>query len=311
MDRELWKSILIAVRSSARKVGWNGGRRRPVYPNWLIVAMYLWSVWHGRPLCWACDRGSYSSVFRPRRLPSVSQFARRIRSEDCQAILQLVQERFAIDPYRVIDRLIIDGKPLLVSPVSGDREAKRGRISGGFGKGYKLHAVIDSACRIISWSVMALNVDEKMVARVLLPEVVQRVRLSGDAIVQADSHYDSAPLHADTIEPLGLCLISPLAGQSQTDGKNRPRKLKRMPRSRRVLIRAWKRCPGMLEYAMSWRDDVERVFGTLTCSTGAAGVSSLPPWVRGLERVRRYVGGKIIFYNAMQHRRLQQKAIAA
>ena len=34
----------------------------------------------------------------------------------------------------------------------------------------------------------------------------------------------------------------------------------------------------------------------LTCTAG--GLAGLPAWVRGLERVRRWVGVKIIVYNA-------------
>ena len=95
MDREFWTSVLNAIHCAARRVGWHGGRRRPVYPNWLIVAMYVWSVWHDRTLSWACDRRHYGALFRPRRLPSISQFTRRIKSDDCQRILQLVHDQFA------------------------------------------------------------------------------------------------------------------------------------------------------------------------------------------------------------------------
>ena len=35
--------------------------------NWLIVAMYAWAVWHDRTTSWACDRGHYTGLFRPRR----------------------------------------------------------------------------------------------------------------------------------------------------------------------------------------------------------------------------------------------------
>jgi hypothetical protein len=43
-------------------------------------------------------------------------------------------------------------------------------------------------------------------------------------------------------------------------------------------------------------DEIERVFGVLSCTAG--GLAGLPAWVRGLERVRRWVGVKIILYNA-------------
>ena len=67
MDYELWTSTLIAIQRAGKRVGWHGGRRKPVYANWLIVAMYIWSVWHDRTLSWACDRRSYGSLFRPRK----------------------------------------------------------------------------------------------------------------------------------------------------------------------------------------------------------------------------------------------------
>ena len=142
MDRELWTSVVVAIRRAAAEVGWNGGRRRPVYPNWLIAAMYVWSVWHDRTLCWACRRGSYAgALFRPPRgaLPSVSQFSRRVRSDDCRRILQRAHDAFA-QRRRVAHRAVVDGKALPVGPVSGDRDARQGRISGAFARGYKLHA---------------------------------------------------------------------------------------------------------------------------------------------------------------------------
>ncbi len=67
MDRELWTLILVAIRRAAAGVGWNGGRRRPVYPNRVIVAMYAWAVWHDRrafacstfaTVLWSSGRGT-------------------------------------------------------------------------------------------------------------------------------------------------------------------------------------------------------------------------------------------------------------
>ena len=51
-----------------------------------------------------------------------------------------------------------------------------------------------------------------------------------------------------------------------------------------------------MNFVLKTRDEIERVFGVLTCTGG--GLSSLPPWVRTLSRVRRWVGVKIILYNA-------------
>lgn len=224
MERELWRSVLAAVRRAAREVGWHGGRRRPVYTNALVVALYVWSAWHDRPLCWACRRDSYGGrLFRPRRLPSPSHFSRRVRGDDCRRILQRVHDAFAQHtwPTRVA---YLDGKPLPVSPVSKDPDATRGKVSGGFARGYKLHALVSERRRIVAWSVMGLNADEKTVAReALLP------RLRTGTLVLADSNYDSAPLHREVAEPLGLCLVHPLRGQRRAVGANRQIKLRQMP----------------------------------------------------------------------------------
>lgn len=293
MDRELWATILIALQRAAAQVGWNGGRRKPVYVNGLIVAMYVWSVAHDRPLSWACRRSSYNGLFRPRRLPSVSQFTRRIKSDDCRRILQLVHDRFAQRGVTTA-AVYIDGKALPVSPVSKDRDARRGKISGAYARGYKLHAAVNAARRIVCWSVMGLNEDEKTVARhALLPNLPPLTR---DGLVLADSHYDSGPLHAQVCEPLGLRLVHPLQGQHRAGGRFRQRKLRQMPPSRRALVHLWDGHPQLMRFVYKARQQIERVFGVLACTAG--GLSNLPAWVRGLDRVRRWVGVKIIQYNA-------------
>ena len=295
MDRELWKLVLDLVKRAAREVGWNGGRRRPRFPNWLIVAMYFWAAWHDRTLSWACDRDHYTSLFRPRKLPSVSRFTRRVKSDDCQAILQRVHDALA-QRGLVINEGYVDGKPLLVSPVSKDRQATRGRVSGGFGKGYKLHAFVNEYRRIVVWSVTGLNEDEKTVALELLPHLPP---MSPDALVLKDSNYDSAPLHKAAAELTPEArLVGPLKGQGRVgpDGHH-PVTLRQMGPERRELLAAWRHWPGLVELALRARDAIERVFGVL-CSTAGGLGTALPPWVRTLDRVRRWVGAKIVLYNA-------------
>jgi hypothetical protein len=306
MDRELWTSILLVIQRAAARVGWHGGRRKPLYLNWLIVAMYAWSVTHDRPLSWACRRGSYGTVFRPRALPSISQFTRRIKSDDCQCILQLVHDRFAQRGV-MTNAIYIDGKPLPVSPVSKDRDAKRGKISGAFARGYKLYAAVNANRRIVVWSVMGLNEDEKTLARhALLPNLPPLTR---DGLVLTDSHYDSAPLHEEVSEPLGMWLVHPLRGQDRAGGKNRWWKLRQMPVSRRALVHEWQQHAELMRFVYKSRQEIERVFGVLICTSG--GLSNLPAWVRHLDRVRRWVGVKIILYNARLELRKTHQPLAA
>ena len=305
MDRELWTLVLAAVQHAARDIGWGGGRRRPLYGNWLIVAMYIWSVWHDRPLCWACARSSYGRLFRPRQLPSVSQFTRRIKSDDCQRILQHVHDAFA--QRRLPTQITcIDAKALPVSPVSKDPDAKRGKISGAYARGYKLHALTNENRRIVVWSLMGLNEDEKTVARVaLLPQLPP---LTPHALVLGDSNYDSAPLHRALPQPLGVWL-HPLRGQDRVGGRYRARKLRQMPPSRRALVQLWEKHATLARFVLKSRGDIERVFGILTCTAG--GLASLPAWVRRLGRVRRWVGVKIVLYNVRLAVREKRQSLAA
>jgi hypothetical protein len=295
MDRELWTLVFAAVKRAARRVGWSGGRRAPRYPNWLIAAMYVWCCWHDRPLCWACDRGHYGGLFRPRRLPSVSQFTRRVKGDDFQRILQFVHDELA-QRGLVCHEGYVDGKALLVSPVSKDRQATRGKVSGGFAKGYKLHAFVNEHRRIVVWSTTGLSEDEKTVAMHLLPHLPP---MSPQALVLKDSNYDSAPLHkaADVLVP-DAKLVGPLRGQDRVGaGGHHPVTLRQMGATRRELVSAWSTCPGLLKLTLKARDTIERCFGVLCCTAGGLG-TALPPWVRTLARVRRWVGAKIVLYNA-------------
>jgi hypothetical protein len=309
MDRELWALVLGTVKQAARQVGWNGGRRAPHFPNWLIVAMYFWATWHDRTMSWACDRGHYNTLFRPRELPSVSQFTRRVKSDDCRRILQLVHDRLA-GRGAVTDEGYLDGKPLLVSPVSKDRQATRGKISGGFGKGYKLHAFVNERRRVVVWSVTGLHEDEKTVALHLLPHLPP---MSPGALVFKDSNYDSAPLHKAAAEVApDAALVGPLKGQGRVGGGgHHPVTLRQMGPQRRELVAAWKHCPDLLELALRARDTIERVFGVLCCTAGGLG-TALPSWVRTLDRVRRWVGAKVVLYNARLavQDRLRKAAVA-
>src|SRR3954469_10214137 len=92
MDRELWKPLWVVVKREARTLGRLPKAR---YSDALIVAMSLWHTASDRPMCWACKKEHYRAWFRPRKLPSVSQFTRRIATVRCQQLLQAVHEHLA------------------------------------------------------------------------------------------------------------------------------------------------------------------------------------------------------------------------
>jgi DDE family transposase len=287
MDREIWCKVLDAIKRAARSV--EPTVRCPLFGDWLIVAMYFWACWHDRPQCWACDREHYGRLFRPRKLPSVSQFNRRVKTKSVCMILQRVHNDLAKIGVAV-PVSFMDGKPLLVSPVSKDPDARYGHVTGGFGRGYKLHAFVTEDKRIVVWSVTALNVHETHVAKLLCEFLPPQL---ANSLALADGNYDDADLHK-TVEATGSRLLVPLRGMAE-----HPVTLRQMGAARREHIKTTKEQPDLVNYMLNWRTQIERVFSALSCYGG--GLGPLPSWVRRLERVTRWVGCKI----AMYHARLQ------
>ena len=93
MDSHGWRLVYQTIRKMDRIIPREGRRKR--YSDVLVVGMYLWTVWHDRPMSWACNRDNYTSLFRPRKLPSVSQFCRRVQGSRFQMILQAVYKELS------------------------------------------------------------------------------------------------------------------------------------------------------------------------------------------------------------------------
>ena len=278
MSSQVWKTVYHAIRMVNRSVPREG--RRPTYPDTLIVAMYLWSVWHDRPLCWAADRANYTSLFRPRLLPSRSQFCRRIRTRRCQAILRGVQKRLAdVDMGDAPRIALLDGRGFRVHVHSTDPDARTGYASGGFARGYRLHALAKENGRFVGIRVTAMNVSEKRVAR----ELIDEHRPVG--FLLADQGYESGPLY-DYARQRGVILMTPLF-------KNAGGGHRRQSQARMFAKKLWD-YGGEALYKR--RDAIERFFGQLSAFGG--GLAPLPAWVRRLERVERWVTAKVIIYHA-------------
>lgn len=305
MDRELWAEIRGAVTRADRAVP-RVGRRRPTYPDRLVVLMLLWAAWQGKCLSWACDRLHYNTLFRPRALPSVSRFARRAKSGRASDLLRHAHDDLARrgtpPPVGLLDYL--DGKALLVGPVSKDPDARRGWASGGWGKGYKLHAYVNEFRRIVVWAVAPLNVDEKAVAAELVACLPVGPAAHADApaavalaapLTLADSNYDAGPLYA-AFAARGRHLLAPLRGQNLVGpGGRSARHAAAMPPGRREAVAVWDGHRPLAEYLLGARVAIERVFSVLSL---AGGLDRLPPFVRRLDRAVRWTGCKIILYHA-------------
>ncbi len=276
MDSREWPAIYQTLRRIDRALPRAGRKCR--YTDMQIVAMYLWTVLHDRPLSWAVQRANYGRGFRPRRLPSYSQFKRRLTTVRVNLLLSGVNAALARadEPTAV---MFVDGKALPVGPDSTDPDARPGRASGGFARGYKLHALVTRDGRFVDFSVTALNVCEKNEAHSLL----QRAPLG--ALVLGDGYYDDAKLYETALARGTLFLAKPRRNAGQ--GHRRP------STARCLSLRLWRHGqPPLYEL----RREIERYFGQLTCFGG--GLSPLPAWVRRLPRVTRWITAKLIIYHA-------------
>ena len=286
MDRRIWSIITKAIVRVNRRIRRTG--RRPKYSDVLIVRMYFWSVWHDRPLCWACERLHYNSLFRPRALPSVSQFCRRVRTARVGVMIQAVNGELngSDEPVKV---MFMDGKALPVSESTRDPDAKSGRGNGRFSRGYKLHTLGTENGSIRAFSVRPLNEHEVPVAA---SELVEHV--DSGTVVLADGNYDSDELYGRVYQR-GAWLFTPLKGMAKP-GSYRYR---RMSLARRWVMQLWQEKEDLCWSAYRQRAGVERIFSALTGFAG--GLAPLPNWVRTLPRVSRWITAKLAIYHARLH----------
>lgn len=281
MSSQEWKLVYQTIQQHARR-GFRP-KWRPTYSDALIVAMFFWATEHDRPMVWACDRNNYSRLFRPKDLPSVSQFSRRLRSLRCEQLIDAVGKTLAGVDYPS-DVNYLDGRPFVVGGCSKDRDAKRGRVRGGKAKGYRLHALVSDDQRILNWAVTGLNVAETTAARVLIDEaVVVGDVLLGDAVFDASPLYDAAARRAATL----------VAAIRDDRLRSKPRRNRNSP-ERIAAVENWTH--GVSKYVYKDRVKVETTFGNMSSYGG--GLGPLPAWVRTGPRVRRWIGVKIALYHA-------------
>jgi hypothetical protein len=276
MSSHVWKLVYQTLRRLNRRIPKEG--RACQYSDSLIVAMYLWAAFHDRPMCWAADRSNYASVFRPRRLPSRSQFCRRIQSARCQALLDALNRELA-GVEDVPNIFLMDSRPLCVGAYSRDPDVRTGYTRDGFKKGYKLHALATKQGGIAAWRLTPLNRNDKPIAR----ELIEEARPQG--MVLADGAYDSGALY-DHVFKNGALLFTPLP--ANVGGGHRPQSAARLMAADLSKNNA--------AFLSRERLEIERIFSRQSSFGG--GLAPLPAWVRRWERVNRWVTAKLILYHA-------------
>jgi hypothetical protein len=260
------------------------GRRpsRCRYSDAIIVLIQFFRVMHHLSERQAMDRSRWPLWTRRLPFPSRSQFNRRVKWPQTQALISEVNDHFRERLPRGLDKSM-DGKPLVVGGYSKDADAKRGHVPGGWARGYKVHAMVDAGGAIDVYEVTSLNAGEATVARSLLP----RADLRG-ACVRADANYDSVALYA-LAETQGGRLIAPRR-KTGTGLGHHPQHPHRLDALAELEQR-----PGGRRVHNRHRLRIEQIFGHLTNVT--FGLWALPPSVRRLPRVRRWVTSTIALYH--------------
>ena len=261
-------------------------RPREQYDDRWVVTVYLWSVAHDRPACWACDPRHWPPEL-DRPLPSQSRLSRRLRTAGVQQLLERALAA-ASDLFPVPLVKQIDSKPLTVGAYSKDADAKRGRVAKGqFARGYRLHAVTHGRL-VRHWTLLPLNEHDSVAAPLLLPRLD-----GGGGYVVADNAYDTNDCHG-LAASTGHQLVAPprACNADVRDAKyNRPERLRALD----LLHTPLKHCGLEGEFGRdlySCRQRVESGFGGLTLS----GLGPLPPFVRGPRRVALWTAGKLLLF---------------
>lgn len=282
MDRNVWIVLSVAALASARQLP--RPRRRFEFSDCLIVRMWLWAALHDRPMSWACERAHYSSLFRPRRLPSVSQFNKRINSFRFLRLRVLLHRRLTRAGNADLVRFL-DGMAMPLREHTRDTDATSGPAGSKIRRGYKLHACGTSRGFVPEYRVRPMNHAEPSTARLIIKQVRE------GTLVLADAAYDSFRLYR-AIGERGGQLLTRLRGELAWSEPL----IRKITPARRRAVRAWQTDPQACEKVLEARDGIERIFAHLT--TPGGGMHGLPPWIRGRRRVRLWVDAKIAIYHA-------------
>jgi hypothetical protein len=277
MEHQLWKMIVEWLRRCGK-----ARRPRETFSDVEIAMVFFWAVVNDRPMSWACAQRNWPIHQRRWAKPSQSRLSRRLRTSSVRELLDRLDREVLRTRHDMQLFWMVDGKPLVISGISKDKQAGYGRAAGGKAKGYKLHAIVGADNSIAEWRLAPMNVDEREMARRML--LVANIQ----GYVAADGNYDSNKLHAVCDNRGNVQLVSPrrygpesgTGHRKQTPGRMRSKDLLENPQ------------PEFGQDLMTQRVAIERHFGNLTNWGGS--LTHLPPWARTYRRVHRWVQAKLI-----------------
>lgn len=281
MEEQLYRSLYKLVWSLPHP-----HQKKVRFNDFIIVCVYLWSVLHERPVCWACDAKNWGT-WLAFELPSDSTLSRRLRTVSVQQLLERAMAAGSdlSGPAPLVKQ--IDSKPMYVGPYSKDRDAKRGRVAAGqLARGYRLHT-LNHGRTVRFFTLGPMNEHDSVIAPALLD------RLEGGGYAVADNAYDTNDLHGRASQRNHQLVSPPRAcNKGVRDLRyNRPERIRALDLLDSPL--AWLGPGGEFGRSLyNCRQRVESGYGTLSLM----GLNYLPAWVRGPRRVALWAAAKILIY---------------
>lgn len=281
MEAKLYRLVYRFVMSIAH----TPRGKRQQFSDRIILLVYLWSVLHDRPVCWACNPINWPRELE-RDLPSDTTMSRRLKSigflQFFERVLAAAADLHPTPPVKQID-----SKPLTVGAYSKDRDAKRGRLAANqMVRGYRLHA-LNHGRAVRFFTLAPMNKHDSQVA----PQLLQQLQGWGYAV--GDNAYDSNELHEQAAAQNHQLIAPPQPKVRHVrDMKyNTPQRLHALDVLASPLEFAGQ--PGLFGMTLyNQREPIESSFGEMTMM----GLDHLPAWVRRPRRVARWSAGKILLY---------------
>jgi len=291
MDCEMLLSVYHRLFKS------DSGLPRPgyVYSDAVMILIHVFAVLTNHSARWAHNKKNWPLWARRLEFPSYSQLMRRLKEPVIAELISTLSREYR-STLPVTREKVCDGKPMVVSGFSKDPDVRSGKACGEWHKGYKMHAIMDSAGGIDAFDVTALDGGEPTIMRELIKQVDLR-----QAILRGDSNYDSNPLYGDVADAGGR-LIAPRKKPGSGLGHHpqhpdRVRAIEQLEASEQATKEHEKHLIR-----------IEQGFAHLT--NVPFGFWALPNFVRRLPRVKAWIRTKIMLYHV--YRNLSQtQALAA
>jgi hypothetical protein len=287
MDDELLRVLYHQLFHSSNNLRPKGCR----YSDAVVLFIYFLSVLRDRSVWAVYPKSNWPLWGRRLTPPSYSQTMRRLRTTSIQSRIEELNRHHREQLPHSLEKFC-DGKPLTVGHHAKDPDATIGKLSEWqWGRGYKIHAVVDACGAVDAWEVTGLHAGEGRTAQRLL----EPMNLQG-CLVRGDANYDSNAIYAVVAERGGR-FVAPRRkpGRGLGHHPQHPHRLQ--------AIEQLEGNPESRRFHNRHRARIEQTFAHLT--NLPFGLSPLPNAVRRISRVRRYVEVKILLYHVHLARRCQ------